>query len=123
MDVPGNPWFVSTLWLAQWHVAAAHTSNEMAPSLELLKWAAARARPSGVLSEQVDPVTGAPVSVSPLTWSHGAVIQTVVDYAEKLSTFTACPECGEPAQRRDRETFLSRRLERMAADAGNPAGT
>ena len=123
-DIPGNPWFVSTLWLAQWQVAAARTANDLAPALDLLRWAAARALPSGILSEQVDPITGAPLSVSPLTWSHGAVIQAVVDYAEKLSTFNVCPECGEPTRRRDRETFLSRRLEGIATDApGRSSGT
>ena len=120
-DVPGNPWFVSTLWLAQWHVAAARTSNDLAPALDLLRWTAARALRSGILSEQVDPFSGAPLSVSPLTWSHGAVIQAVVDYAEKLSSFTVCPECGEPARRRDRDTFLSRRLAGIAEDAAEPA--
>jgi len=118
-DVPGNPWFVTTLWLAQWQIAAARGPNDLAPALDLLRWAAARALPSGILSEQVDPVSGAPVSVSPLTWSHGAVIQAVVDYAEKLSSFTVCPDCGQPAHRRDRETFLSRRLGDITAEAAD----
>ncbi len=109
-SVPGNPWFVCTLWLARWHIAVAHTADDLAPALELLRWVASRALPSGVLAEQVDPQTDAPLSVSPLTWSHGAVIQTVVDYTEKLSRFNVCPDCGQPVRRRDRATFLSERL-------------
>ncbi|HYM15898.1 MAG TPA: glycoside hydrolase family 15 protein [Dehalococcoidia bacterium] len=108
--VPGNPWFISTLWLARWHIAAAATAADLAPALDLLRWVAARALPSGVLAEQVDPETDAPVSVSPLTWSHAEVIQTVVAYAEKLAAFNVCPDCGQPLQRRDRATFLSQRL-------------
>ncbi len=64
--MPGNPWLITTLWLAQWHTALGHDGR----ALELLNWAAERALPSGILAEQVDPHSGGPVSVSPLTWSH-----------------------------------------------------
>jgi len=113
--VPGNPWFITTLWLARWHIATATKTEELQPAMELLRWAAARALPSGVLAEQVDPRTGAPLSVSPLTWSHGEVIQTVVDYMEKLAQFDVCATCGEPHLVRDRATFLSQRLAGIGA--------
>lgn len=38
---------------------------------------------SGVLAEQVHPYTNAPLSVSPLTWSHGTAVLAVLDYLEK----------------------------------------
>ncbi len=113
--IPGNPWFICTLWLARWHIAAAKQAGDLAPALELLRWVAARALPSGVLAEQVDPEHDTPLSVSPLTWSHAVVIQTVVDYVQKLSEFNACPTCGQPTQRRDRATFLSERLSAIGA--------
>jgi GH15 family glucan-1,4-alpha-glucosidase len=37
------------------------------------------ALPSGVLSEQINPSTGAPLSVTPLVWSHAELINTLLD--------------------------------------------
>lgn len=68
--VPGNPWFICTLWLAEWHAEIARTAEELKAAEELLTWACEHALPSGVLAEHVHPYTGAPLSVSPLTWSH-----------------------------------------------------
>lgn len=113
-NVPGNAWFVCTLWLARWHVAVARNSADLAAARELLDWVASRALPSGVLAEQIDPRTDSPLSVSPLTWSHAEVIQTVVEYTEKLAQFDLCPSCGQPLRRRDRATFLSGRLAGMS---------
>ena len=36
-----------------------------------------------MLAEQVHPYTNAPLSVSPLTWSHGTAVLAVLDYLEK----------------------------------------
>jgi GH15 family glucan-1,4-alpha-glucosidase len=81
-NVPGNPWFITTLWLAEWYASTAHDSKDLKPSLELLEWVARRALPSGVLAEQVNPDTNAPLSVSPLTWSHAAYVAAVQSYLE-----------------------------------------
>jgi len=78
--VPGNPWFICTLWLAQWHIAKAQTAADLEPALDLLQWAADHALPSGVMAEQVNPYTNAPLSVSPLTWSHATLVMTVLEY-------------------------------------------
>lgn len=80
----GNPWFVCTLWLADYHIAAAKTKEEMAKALSIIKWTADHAFPSGVLAEQMNPLTGEPVSVSPLTWSHSTFVATVMNYLQKL---------------------------------------
>ena len=109
-DVPGNPWFVCTLWLAQWHIARARNATELLPALDILTWAVERALLSGVLSEQVHPYTGEPLSVSPLTWSHGTFVQTVLEYVEKLSSLNLCPSCGRPLHERNRPGYLSGRL-------------
>jgi GH15 family glucan-1,4-alpha-glucosidase len=79
-SVPGNPWFICTLWLAEWHAAIARTAEDLKPVEELLNWACSHALPSGVLAEQVHPYTGAPLSVSPLTWSHAEFISAVHAY-------------------------------------------
>jgi GH15 family glucan-1,4-alpha-glucosidase len=82
--IPGNPWFISTLWLADYYIAAATTKDELSKALDLLKWTVEKALPSGVLAEQVNPLSGAPVSVSPLTWSHSSFVATVMNYLHKL---------------------------------------
>jgi len=80
-SVPGNPWFISTLWLAEWYIATAATLDDLERPLALLRWCASKALPSGVLAEQVHPYTGEPLSVSPLTWSHAAYVSAVQHYA------------------------------------------
>jgi len=82
MNVPGNPWFITTLWLAEWYAVTAQELEDLVPALELLEWVTVRALPSGVLAEQVNPYTDAPLSVSPLTWSHAAYVASVQSYLE-----------------------------------------
>ncbi len=94
--VPGNPWFICTLWLAQYRIARAQTAAELEQALPILNWVVSRALASGVLAEQVNPFTDAPLSVSPLTWSHSTVVLTVVEYLEKLRTLSPCSACGGP---------------------------
>ena len=74
----GNPWFVTTLWLAQYYVR----TNSPAKAQALVDWAVSKALPSGVLSEQVNPTTGEPLSVTPLVWSHAELINTLLDLRE-----------------------------------------
>jgi GH15 family glucan-1,4-alpha-glucosidase len=92
-DMPGNPWIVCTLWLAQVRIAAARNRKELELAVPLLAWVAERALPSGVLPEQVHPLTGEFLSVSPLTWSHGTLVAAMLDYAEKLEAL-GIPEKG-----------------------------
>lgn len=100
-QVPGNPWFICTLWLAQYTIAWAQTEEELRGALPVMAWAAERALKSGVLAEQVDPFTDAPVSVSPLTWSHATVVQVVMEYLEKREGLKRCDSCGNPTYRYD----------------------
>lgn len=97
--LPGNPWFICTMWLAQWYIARAKNAEELQPALELLQWAARHALPSGVMPEQLNPYTGDPLSVSPLTWSHSSFVVSVVKYLEKLGEHAACTLCGAPLHR------------------------
>ena len=82
-DATGNPWLISTLWLARWHIARARSMLELNDGMELLIWAANSALPSGVMAEQIHPFTGVPVSVSPLVWSHAEFVIAVCEYLEK----------------------------------------
>jgi GH15 family glucan-1,4-alpha-glucosidase len=100
--IPGNPWFICTLWLADYRIAAAKTLEDLEGAMGILDWAVARTLKSGVLAEQVNPVTGGPISVSPLTWSHSTVVATVIGYLRKLEMLVACSECDRPLFRYDR---------------------
>jgi GH15 family glucan-1,4-alpha-glucosidase len=95
-NVPGNPWFVCTLWVAQWLIKKATTADQLKEAVPLLEWVADRALASGVLAEQVHPYTNEPLSVSPLTWSHATYVQTVLDYLEKRGSLELCPTCHNP---------------------------
>ncbi|MES2344521.1 MAG: glycoside hydrolase family 15 protein [Chlamydiota bacterium] len=83
---PGNPWFVTTLWLAQYYIAIAKNKQDLEKALNIMHWVADHALPSGVLAEQVNPLTHKPLSVSPLTWSHATYITAVKEYLSKLQT-------------------------------------
>lgn len=101
-NVPGNPWFVCTAWLAEWYTARAKTADDLLPALNLLHWIAERALPSGVLAEQVNPYTNDPLSVSPLTWSHAEYVTAFLEYLDKRATLHTCPGCGHRLQARRR---------------------
>jgi GH15 family glucan-1,4-alpha-glucosidase len=88
-DVPGNPWVICTMWRAQHTLARATSAADLAEAMRLLEWAAARARPSGVLAEQYHPYTGQPISVAPLTWSQAAFVAAVVEYLRRHERFAA----------------------------------
>ncbi len=94
-NVAGNPWFICTLWLADWRIAKATSIDELREAMPILDWVANHALPSGVLAEQVHPYSNAPLSVSPLTWSHATVVSTLVAYLRKLEEMTTCPTCGQ----------------------------
>src|SRR5262249_5629159 len=81
-NVPGNPWFICTMWMAQYQIAKAGTMGQLQQALETLNWAVIHALPSGVLAEQVNPYNGDPVSVSPLTWSHATFVECITEYLE-----------------------------------------
>jgi GH15 family glucan-1,4-alpha-glucosidase len=71
----GNPWIVSTLWLAQYYEAVGKHDQATA----LLDWSIAHELPSGALSEQFDPESGTPLGVTPLVWSHAEMVNTILD--------------------------------------------
>lgn len=81
----GNAWIICTLWLADYRITVAETKEDLQRVLEILQWTTKRALPSGILAEQINPETGEPVSVSPLTWSHSTFVATVMNYLRKRS--------------------------------------
>lgn len=101
-EAPGNPWFVCTLWWADFLVENAETESQLEEAIRIVQWVTDHALPSGVLAEQIHPITGKPLSVSPLTWSHATFIATVRRILHRLGTIKTCPECGSPLTGRRR---------------------
>ncbi|OAI40373.1 glycoside hydrolase family 15 [bacterium SCGC AG-212-C10] len=83
-SVPGNPWFIAILWLAEYDILRSKTVDELHNVLPYLNWCTENALASGVLAEQVHPLNGAPLCVSPLTWSHSAFVWVVRAYVSKF---------------------------------------
>ncbi|MEK7621813.1 MAG: glycoside hydrolase family 15 protein [Patescibacteria group bacterium] len=90
----GNPWFVTTLWFAQHAIRAARSEAELEPVREKLRWCTRYATQSGLLSEQLNPLTGEQLSVLPLVWSHAEFVRTVIAYLDKLEEFGVCQACN-----------------------------
>ncbi|NOU96315.1 glycoside hydrolase family 15 protein [Paenibacillus sp. LMG 31456] len=86
--VPGNPWIICTLWIAEWEIEYAKTVEDLEKPKSTLEWVVKHAIESGILPEQLDPFDGAPVSVAPLTWSHATYVLAVVKYMDKYKQLT-----------------------------------
>lgn len=71
----GNWWFIPTLWMAQYFIE----KNEMDKAKEILNWVEDHAPKTNMLSEQVNPLDGAQIAPSPLTWSQAEYVATLLD--------------------------------------------
>ena len=116
-EVTGNPWFVCSLWLADYLSEKAGSEAEMAEALEILQRVAEQALPSGVLAEQVHPVTGAPLSVSPLTWSHATFVASTQLILRRLGKMKRCTACGSDLVGRNRGDDWIHQLYAEACDS------
>ncbi|KKP81393.1 MAG: Glycoside hydrolase 15-related protein, partial [Parcubacteria group bacterium GW2011_GWB1_35_5] len=83
-----NPWFVTTLWFTQYKIAIATSNEDLEEAARDIEWVTKFAR-SGMLSEQLDPNTGEPLSAMPLTWSHSEFVRTVIEYDKKKQSFSS----------------------------------
>ena len=108
--IPGNPWFICTLWMAQWHTAKAKTTDEIRLAVPYMQWAVDHAEASGVLAEQAHPETGDPMSVSPLTWSHATVVSTVTNYLFKFEDLALDSEVGTSLRTAATDALRARRV-------------
>lgn len=77
--IGGNPWVITTLWLALYHIAAGN--REQAGFH--LRWVQEHQTELGYLSEQICKDSGQPNWVVPLTWSHAMYILTVEEMRKK----------------------------------------
>jgi GH15 family glucan-1,4-alpha-glucosidase len=94
-NVPGNPWILSTLSIAHWYASRATNLVELQRAIDILLWTTTRCQRSGVLPEQLDPYTGAPLSVAPLTWSHASYVLAVHSVADRLNALMRAEQPAE----------------------------
>jgi glucoamylase len=114
---PGNAWNICTLWLADFITAKATDASELDEALHILEWVAEHALPSGVLAEQVHPVTGEPLSVSPLTWSHATFVATCQRIFGHMARLKICPTCGYSTLGKVREKDWLEKLFNQTCDS------
>jgi GH15 family glucan-1,4-alpha-glucosidase len=93
-NTPGNPWFITTLWLAEFLAMKARSEHELSEAKHWMSWAAKHALTSGVLSEQLNPHNGDHISATPLAWSHSEFVLLVLLYLDKLEELGICPACN-----------------------------
>jgi GH15 family glucan-1,4-alpha-glucosidase len=84
-NVPGNPWFIATLWHSRFCINTADTLDDLKPAQEDFAWVIDHALASGVLSEQVDPYTGEQKSAAPLVWSHAEFIKALLAFEDAVA--------------------------------------
>ncbi|MGH7196475.1 MAG: glycoside hydrolase family 15 protein [Candidatus Saccharimonadales bacterium] len=75
----GNPWFVTSLWMAQRDLQMKREDRAKAT----VKWTTELMLPSGVLSEQINPFSQRFISVAPLAWSQAEFLNTVLDLVKR----------------------------------------
>jgi GH15 family glucan-1,4-alpha-glucosidase len=95
-NLPSNPWFITTLWLAEYYICIAKKLEDLEPAKEIFKWVTNNALDTGVLSEQLNPENGLPISVAPLTWSHAGFVIAINKYLHKLDELGICKMCNPP---------------------------
>ncbi len=71
----GNPWILTTLWLAIYHKRA----GDLERGEQLVRWCVEHATDLGLLPEQVHRDTGEPLSAIPLGWSHGMLVHYLLE--------------------------------------------
>ncbi len=72
-NITGNPWFISTLWYAQYLAL----TDEVEEALNIIQWVIKHTDQTGLMAEQANPHSGIGESVKPLTWSHAEFVRTI----------------------------------------------
>ncbi|MGI6777769.1 MAG: glycoside hydrolase family 15 protein [Acetivibrionales bacterium] len=76
--IGGNPWVLTTLWVALYHIRAGN----LAKAKSYFEWAVKARTRLDFLPEQVDRDTGEPAWVIPLTWSHAMFVHVLIELFE-----------------------------------------
>lgn len=78
-NITGNWWYISSLWLAQYNLEEGIRQD----AEYTLKWVVDRMLPTGMMGEQIDPITNEIIAPAPLTWSHAEYLSTLIDLLGK----------------------------------------
>jgi GH15 family glucan-1,4-alpha-glucosidase len=89
---PGNPWIITTLWLAEYDIARAKNDTDLEVVRTRMQWVLDRANEAGLLAEQYHPENKVSTSVTPLAWSHAQFALTFLAYTKKLQDLGLCKE-------------------------------
>jgi len=89
-NTPGNPWVLTTCWVAEYEIARAKNAKDLVQPEKRLRWVLEQANEAGLFAEQYDPVTSQPLSVTPLVWSHAQYVTAFLAYTEKKRTLGLC---------------------------------
>jgi GH15 family glucan-1,4-alpha-glucosidase len=74
-DITGNWWFITSLWLAQYYLDQGKRDE----AFTIINWVQSSALPTGMMSEQIDPMTGEILSPAPLSWTQAEYVSTLLD--------------------------------------------
>lgn len=78
-----NPWIITTLWEVQRRLSAPDANlQSLKFAQEILEWTYKFRYLSGILPEQIDPLSQESLSATPLVWSHAVYIETVIMFAK-----------------------------------------
>lgn len=79
-----NPWLITTMWEGMRLLDKATVTAEDFENVEnILNWIVDHQYPSGILAEQLDPITEESLSATPLVWSHAVYVDLVLAYAQR----------------------------------------
>jgi GH15 family glucan-1,4-alpha-glucosidase len=74
-EITGNYWPIVSLWLAQYNADEGNIDK----TFETLDWVRSHALSTGMMAEQIDPVTDTTISPVPLTWTQAEYLSTLLD--------------------------------------------
>lgn len=73
--VNGNWWYITTLWQAQYDIERGETDK----AKSIVEWVHRHMLSTGMMGEQIEPLTDEPIAPAPLTWSHAEYVGTLID--------------------------------------------
>lgn len=77
-EIHGNWWIIVSLWAAQFYIEM----GDVEAAEGIIDLAKSKALRTGVLPEQINPVTGELISPAPLTWSQAELLSTLLDVSK-----------------------------------------
>ena len=73
--INGNWWYLTTLWKAQYDIDQGDSDNAKV----IIDWVNAHMLSTGMMGEQINPLTEEVIAPAPLTWSHAEYVATLID--------------------------------------------